>query len=91
MLITLSIIQSLNGIQIIWENNKIKFYNYQDRMWCEINNDDTDNILFEGQVTDFKELDDMTLRFDILNNWDFGRTLGLLTSQIMQTELRNKK
>lgn len=55
-------------------------------MWCEIINDETPEILFQGQVTNYEEIKRFTTEFDILNNWDLGRTIGLLTLRVMNTE-----
>lgn len=91
MLITLSIIQSLIGLQIPQDEYIIKFYYYSDRIWCEINNEETNETLFEGQVTNYEELKKFTCEFDILNNFDLGRTIGLITLRIMKSESINPK
>jgi hypothetical protein len=91
MLITLSIIQSLIGLQIGQDEYTIMFYNFSDRMWCEINNDETGETLFEGQVTNYEELKEFTTEFDILNNFDLGRTIGLITLRIMKSESTTPK
>ena len=38
MLITLSIIEGLDNLEFHNEDVSIRFYNYMDRMWGEVNN-----------------------------------------------------
>jgi hypothetical protein len=89
MLITLSIIQSLNGLEITNDGYTIKFFDFSDRIWCEITEDSSGEILKEGQITNLNEFQTLTRDYDLLNNWDEGRTVGLIVMTIMKSESPN--
>ena len=89
MLITLSIIQSLNGLEMTNQDYGIKFFDFTDRIWCEITHQSSEQILNEGQITNLNEFETLTKDYDLLNNWDEGRTVGLILMTIMRSESPN--
>jgi hypothetical protein len=86
MLITLSIIQGLDNLEFHNDDISIRFYNYIDRMWGEINDNETNETLFEGQITNLDELNNICEEIGEHTNMDSLTVLGSIIKKLLENE-----
>jgi hypothetical protein len=86
MLITLSIIQGLDNLEFHNDDISIRFYNYIDRMWGEINDNETNETLFEGQITNLDELNNICEEIGEYTNMDSLTVLGSIIKKLLENE-----
>jgi hypothetical protein len=86
MLITLSIIQGLDNLEFHNEDVSIRFYNYMDRMWGEVNNNETNETLFECQITNSHELNQICEEIAEYTDMDSITILGIIIKKLLDNE-----
>ena len=88
MLITLSIIEGLDNLEFHNEDVSIRFYNYMDRMWGEVNNNETNETLFECQITNANELNDICEEIGEYTDMDSLTVLGVIIKKLLENEIK---
>jgi hypothetical protein len=83
MLITLSIIEGLDNLEFHNEDVSIRFYNYMDRMWGEVNNNETNETLFECQITNSHELNNICEEIAEYTDMDSITILGIIVKKLL--------
>ena len=90
MLITLSVIQGLNQQEFDLFGYHVKFYFFGDRIWCELNDDETNETLFEGQITNSNELKNLCEEVEDITNINSMTFMGLIITRLMDIENKLK-
>lgn len=88
MLITLSIIQGLDNLEFHNEDVSIRFYNYMDRMWGEVNSNETNETLFECQITNAHQLNDICEEIGAYTDMDSLTVLGIIIKKLLVNEIK---
>lgn len=88
MLLTLSMIRGLDGETFNYDGYTVLFYQYMDRIWVEVNEDETNETLFEGQITDAHELKNLCWEVNRICEINAMEFLGIITTRLLFNEIK---